>query len=118
MIDGNIKNANLNKDTADTELENDWESLLDNEAESTAAFTNHALQKAKARERIKQERKHSEPETPYKQQRNHEKSPGWSPELLSLNVLRPRWLDYKIIIIKHLVQVETGFFGLTFDYIF
>ena len=51
------------------ETENGWESLIGYESEPMATFATRALQKAKARERIQQDQKHSEPETQYKQQR-------------------------------------------------
>ena len=69
MESGENLNTDINNDNTDFETANGWESLMDDESESVAAFAAHALQKAKARERIEQDQKHSEPETPYKQQR-------------------------------------------------
>ncbi len=69
MESGENLNTDINNDNTDFETANGWESLMDNESESMAAFAAHALRKAKARDRIEQDRKHSEPETPYRQQR-------------------------------------------------
>ena len=69
MESGENLNTDINNDNTDFETANGWESLMDDESESMAAFAAHALQKAKARDRIEQDYKHSEPETPYRQQR-------------------------------------------------
>lgn len=69
MESGENLNTDINNDNTDFETANGWESLMDDESESMAAFAAHALQKAKARDRIEQDQKHSEPETPYRQRR-------------------------------------------------
>ena len=69
MESGENLNTDINNDNTDFETANDWESLMDDESESMAAFAAHALQKAKARDKIEQDQKHSEPERPYRQRR-------------------------------------------------
>ena len=69
MESGENLNTDINNNNTDFETANNWGSLTDDKSESIAAFAAHALQKTKARERIEQEQKHSEPETPYEQQR-------------------------------------------------
>ena len=69
MEGGENLNTNINNDNTDFEAANGWESLMYDESESMATFAAHALQKAKAKDRIEQDRKHSEPKTPYGQQR-------------------------------------------------
>ena len=69
MESGENLNTDINNDNTDFETANGWESLIDDESESMAAFAAHALQKAKARDRIEQDQKHSEPERPYRQRR-------------------------------------------------
>ncbi len=69
MESGENLNTDINNNNTDFETANSWGSLTDDKSESIAAFAAHALQKTKARERIEQEQKHSEPETPYEQQR-------------------------------------------------
>lgn len=69
MESGENLNTDINNDNTDFETANGWESLMDDESESMAAFAAHALQKAKVRDRIEQDQKHSEPETPYRQRR-------------------------------------------------
>lgn len=68
MESGENLNTDINNNNTDFETANNWGSLTDDKSESIAAFAAHALQKTKARERIEQEQKHSEPETPYEQQ--------------------------------------------------
>ena len=68
MESGENLNTDINNNNTDFETANSWGSLTDDKSESIAAFAAHALQKTKARERIEQEQKHSEPETPYEQQ--------------------------------------------------
>ncbi len=68
MESGENLNIDINNNNTDFETANSWGSLTDDKSESIAAFAAHALQKTKARERIGQEQKHSEPETPYEQQ--------------------------------------------------
>ena len=68
MESGENLNTDINNNNTDFETANNWGSLTDGKSESIAAFAAHALQKTKARERIEQEQKHSEPETPYEQQ--------------------------------------------------
>lgn len=51
MESGKKLNTEFNDKNADFETANSWESLVDDESESIAAFAMHALQKAKARER-------------------------------------------------------------------
>lgn len=68
MESGENLNTDINNNNTDFETANNWGSLTDDKSESIAAFAAHALQKTKARERIEQEQKHSEPETLYEQQ--------------------------------------------------
>ena len=68
MESGENLNTDINNNNTDFETANNWGSLTDDKSESIAAFAAHALQKTKARERIEQEQKHSEPGTPYEQQ--------------------------------------------------
>lgn len=68
MESGENLNTDINNNNTDFETANSWGSLTDDKSESIAAFAAHALQKTKARERIEQEQKHSEPEAPYEQQ--------------------------------------------------
>ena len=68
MESGENLNTDINNNNTDFETANNWGSLTDDKSESIAAFAAHALQKTKAREKIEQEQKHSEPETPYEQQ--------------------------------------------------
>ncbi len=68
MESGENLNTDINNNNTDFETANSWGSLTDDKSESIAAFAAHALQKTKARERIEQEQKYSEPETPYEQQ--------------------------------------------------
>lgn len=69
MESGENLNTDIDNDNTDFETANGWESLVNDESESMAALAAHALQKAKARDRIEQDWKHSEPKTPYRQQR-------------------------------------------------
>ena len=69
MESGENLNTDINNDNTDFETANGWESLVNDESESMVALAAHALQKAKARDRIEQDWKHSEPKTPYRQQR-------------------------------------------------
>ncbi len=73
MESGENLNTDINNNNTDFETANNWGSLTDDKSESIAAFAAHALQKTKARERIEQEQKHSEPETPYEQQHKRAK---------------------------------------------
>lgn len=68
MESGENLNTDINNNNTGFETANNWGSLTDDKSESIAAFAAHALQKTKVRERIEQEQKHSEPETPYEQQ--------------------------------------------------
>lgn len=69
MESGENLNTDINNDNTDFKTANGWESLMNDESESMVAFAAHALQKAKAIDRKEQDQKHSEPETPYRQQR-------------------------------------------------
>lgn len=69
MESGDKLNTDIINDNNDIEAATGWESLVEDESESMAAFAVHALQKQKAREKIAWEEKHSVPEVPYRKRR-------------------------------------------------